>query len=208
MNKKKGTPISRTGMPYIQLYDERSQRLYINEDERLRFLHAAEKAPGVDCTLAMTLLYTGCRISEALALTVDSVQLKPGLVTIRTLKKRGPRVHIRQVPIPPGLAYLLQCHHPFHAINAQGRANQVLLWPISRSTAWRRISNLMDAAGIVGVQATPKGLRHGFGVHCVLRGVQLNMLQKWMGHASIGVTAGYANASGPEEFAVCARTWD
>ena len=51
------------------------------------------------------------------------------------------------------------------------------------------------AAGIPdGPHACPKGLRHGFGVQAVSRGIALNMVQKWLGHAQLTTTAIYANA--------------
>ncbi|MGI9481871.1 MAG: hypothetical protein ACR2OR_05895 [Hyphomicrobiales bacterium] len=56
-------------MGEMRLYDERNQRLYINSDERNRFIKAAESADRFARTLCFTLLYTGCRISEALELT-------------------------------------------------------------------------------------------------------------------------------------------
>src|SRR3954447_10470653 len=43
-------------------------------------------------------------------------------------------------------------------------------------------------------QTQAKGLRHGFGVQAVSRGIALNMVQKWLGHAQLTTTAIYANA--------------
>lgn len=65
----------------------------------------------------------------------------------------------------------------------------------------------MADAGIVGAQACPKGLRHGYGIHATSCGVQLHMLQKWMGHASMQTTAIYATALGPEELEIAGRMW-
>lgn len=36
-----------------------------------------------------------------------------------------------------------------------------------------------------GPHRSPLGLRCGFGVHAINSGVPLNMLSKWMGHASL-----------------------
>lgn len=47
----------------------------------------------------------------------------------------------------------------------------------------------MAAAVIIGTPASPKGLRHGFGVNAIASGVRLPLLQKWMGHASLRTTA-------------------
>ncbi|NKB54496.1 MAG: hypothetical protein GKR97_20205 [Rhizobiaceae bacterium] len=52
----------------MRLYDQRNQRLYINAHERIRFVAAAENARQPLRNFALTLLYTGCRLSEALAL--------------------------------------------------------------------------------------------------------------------------------------------
>src|SRR3954471_835345 len=50
------------------------------------------------------------------------------------------------------------------------------------------------AAGIPdGLHACPKGLRHSFGVQAVSRGIALNMVQKWLGHAQLTTTAVYVN---------------
>ena len=65
----------------------------------------------------------------------------------------------------------------------------------------------MGAADIRSLPATPKGLRHGFGVHAVMCGIPLNLIQKWLGHADIATTAIYTNVLGPEERAVAARMW-
>jgi integrase len=66
----------------------------------------------------------------------------------------------------------------------------------------------MGAAGIAdGPHKCPKGLRHGYGVHAIGCGVPLNMLSKWMGHASLEVTAIYANALGEEQYNIAARMW-
>ena len=36
---------------------------------------------------------------------------------------------------------------------------------------------------------SPKALRHGYGIHAISSGVPLNMLSKWMGYATLKVTA-------------------
>ena len=83
----------------------------------------------------------------------------------------------------------------------------VRLWPWSRTTAWRRVSEVMERAGLGGIHATPKGLRHGFGIKAVTSEVPLNMTQKWLGHSRIATTAIYTNAMGPEEKQIAERTW-
>ena len=66
------------------------------------------------------------------------------------------------------------------------------LWPWSRMTAWRRrFRAIMQQADITGSHATPKGLRHGFGVAAISAGVPLNLVQTRLGHAQLTTTAIY-----------------
>ena len=56
--------------------------------------------------------------------------------------------------------------------------------------------------------ANPKGLRHSFGVYATAeKQIQLNMVQRWMGHSHITTTAIYANALGEEERKIASRMW-
>lgn len=65
----------------------------------------------------------------------------------------------------------------------------------------------MKAARISGPHATPKGLRHAFGIKAVVSNVPLNSLQKWLGHADLKTTSIYADAHGPEEKKIAERMW-
>ena len=66
---------------------------------------------------------------------------------------------------------------------------------------------IMARAGIAGPQASPKGLRHGFGVACIEKGIPLNLVQRWLGHAQLSTTAIYADVVGEEERHIAARLW-
>lgn len=194
----------------MRLYDTHERRLYLNAAERARFLRVADKADDQIRSFCLTLFYTGCRLSEARALVTDSIQLEARLISFRTLKKRQ-QVQIREVPIPEVLATTLS--DVFDLKSCQyDQSNGQPLWlcdgqPINRSTGYRWVKLVMKGAGIRGKQACPKGLRHGYGMHAIQSGVQLHMLQKWMGHASMSTTAIYANAVGREEMMIAERMW-
>ncbi|USQ74754.1 site-specific integrase (plasmid) [Roseomonas mucosa] len=190
----------------MQLFDAQGRRLYLAEDERRAFLQAASLAPREVRTFCAVLHATGCRISEALALPADRVDLAGRVLVFETLKKRRGGV-FRAVPVPPALLDTLDLVHGVREAQRRGRGD-ALLWPWSRMTAFRRVREVMAAAGIPeGPHACPKGLRHGFGVQAVSRGVALNMVQKWLGHAQLTTTAIYANAVGEEEQSIAARMW-
>ena len=81
------------------------------------------------------------------------------------------------------------------------------LWPWSRTTAWRRVSEVMKAAGMEGPAATPNGLRHAFGIVAATAAVPLTIIQKWLGHSDVSTTAIYLDASGSEERRIAFRMW-
>jgi integrase len=191
----------------MALYAADGARLYLTAGERAAFLKAAERADREDRTLCMTLAYAGCRLSEALALTVDRVDLAAGLLIFESLKKRRPGVY-RAVPVPPALLDALDLGHSLRELKAKrGKGHGVRLWPSGRMTGWRAVHTVMENAGLSGPQACPKGLRHGFGVQAVSAGIPLNLVQRWLGHAQLSTTSIYANAVGEEEQSIAARMW-
>jgi integrase len=182
-------------------------RKYLTTGERAAFLRQADIADRPVRTLCLTLAYAGCRLSEALALTADRVDLAAGVLTIESLKKRRSGV-FRSVPVPPALLDTLDMVHGIRERQtSRGKGRGARLWPWSRMTGWRAVHAVMAAAGLDGVHASPKGLRHGFGVAAVTAGIPLNMVQKWLGHAQLSTTAIYADAVGAEEQDMAQRMW-
>jgi integrase/recombinase XerD len=191
----------------IRLYRADGAREYVTAAERDAFLREAERADRQVRTLCMTLAYAGCRLSEALALTADRVDLAAGVLVFATLKKRHEGV-FRAVPVPPTLLDALDLVHGIRERQVgrdKGRGER--LWPVSRMTGWRAVHAVMQAAGLDGPQASPKGLRHGFGLAAVSAGIPLNLVQKWLGHAQLTTTAIYADAVGAEEKDIARRMW-
>ena len=93
----------------FSLVDGRGRK-YLTLQERTRFLDAARGDPRPEVqTFALTLVHTGCRISEALALRPEDIDLEAVAVRIRTLKRR--REHWRAVPVPEALVHELELVH-------------------------------------------------------------------------------------------------
>jgi integrase/recombinase XerD len=190
-----------------QLCDEQGRRKYFTDEERKSFLEASSSAAREVRSFCGVLLYTGCRISEALALTVKDVDLSAKSIVFESLKKRKRGVY-RRVPVPAELLDTLDMVHGLRQLQRKGKVNE-RLWPWCRMTAWRKIDAVIKEAGISdGPHASPKGLRHGFGIAAVSKGIALNMLQKWLGHSQMTTTAIYADATGEEERAIAARMWN
>ncbi len=182
-------------------------RKYLTVSERSRFFECTKRAtkPEVQ-TFAMTLVYTGCRISEALALRVRDIDLENHILRIKTLKRR--KESWREVPVPEHFVRELQLTHSLKYRQLVNRNQNRRIWDFSRSTASRHIAKLMHDANIQGPQASSKGLRHAFGIAAVESGVPLPIIASVLGHAHITTTAIYTTAVGIEAKTFISRTWN
>lgn len=182
------------------LFDASGQRKYLTPEQRQEFLRIARESSAAVSTFCGTLGLTGCRISEALALTGNRVDQIGGVLIFESLKKRRRGIY-RGVPVPSDFLNTLAV---VHGLPALGNSR---LWDWSRTTAWRRVKEVMEAAGIQGLCANPKGVRHAFGIKAVTSQVPINMIQKWLGHSRLATTAIYTDAMGPEEREIAKRMW-
>ncbi len=190
----------------MSLYGSTGSRKYLNSAERRRFIQAARRAPLEIQLFCLVLTLSGGRISEILALTPAAIDIDSGVANIMTLKRRK-RGIVRQVPLPRNLLSAL--NRAFHLRRSQGDPDSAYrrIWKWSRTTAWRRVKEVMASAHITGLPAMPKGLRHGFGVNAFQSLVPPHLVQRWLGHASLRTTAIYGDVMGPEERAFAARMW-
>lgn len=177
-----------------RLFDCDGRRLYLRSEETRRFLRAASGVDVETRAFCQLLAFTGCRLSEALELTADRLDRDAGTVMFRTLKRR--RVTYRAVPVP---AWLVE---DLASLKRDGR-----LWPWCRQTGWRRVRSVMASAAIDGPHASPKGLRHAFGMANAEHNVPPGLTQRWMGHARLETTTIYQQARGHEERAFAKRVW-
>jgi integrase len=182
------------------VFDRRGSRKYLNGAERRVLLAAIGDEPdALRRAFCLTLFYTGCRISEALNLTVGRIDLAERALIFETLKRRK-RGHFRAVPIPDSLCELFQA--ALAGVEASAR-----VWGFSRATGYRLVKGCIGDAGITGGMACPKGLRHGMAVACLAQKIPLPTVKKWMGHARLETTAIYLDVSGEEERELAKRLW-
>ncbi len=179
-------------------YDQRGRRKYLTQEEGRRFRKCARSLPRPERLFCMVVYYTGVRISEALALTVQDIDFATKAVCVRTLKKRE-KQEFRRIPVPK---FILSGLRQMAGANTEGP-----LWTFSRTTGWRIIKRVMHQAGIIGIHATAKGLRHGFGVRGAVAKIPLNLLQLWFGHSQAATTAIYLAVMDDEERVMIQRTW-
>ena len=128
-----------------------------------------------------------------------NVDLSAKVITFRTLKQRD-KIRHRNVPIPE---QHLEALILVHDIRKKQKSKSITtktapLWNFKRSMASRHIDNVMIAADIEGIQATPRGLRHGFGVRMAVKTRNPRLVQKLMGHMKMENTAIYMDLVGEE----------
>lgn len=181
------------------IHDPKGRRKYLTSAERRRFRTSTATLEPVRRNFCLMLLYTGARISEVLELTAERIDVESKSIVIRTLKRRNDST-FRAVPLPDD--FLKTLRKMSESLSPEDR-----LWTFSRKTGYRTVKAVMKKAGVSGIPASPKGLRHGFGVACVEANVPLPTIAKWMGHSTIETTAIYLDVIGKEERGLAGRTW-
>lgn len=190
----------------MTLHTAGGARKYLNVAERQRFAEAAETLPPEPRLFCLLLMWSGCRISEGLAITPLAVDREAGTVAFITLKRRKVSV-VRQVPIPAVLINALTDTFRLAERERDPYLRSTRLWRWSRSSAWRWVKEVMKRAAISGSAAMPKGLRHTFGV-AAFQAVPPHIVQRWLGHASLRTTGIYGDVSGREEHLFAERIWE
>jgi integrase/recombinase XerD len=188
------------------LFDRRGNRKYLTSAERRTVALAALRMAPPIATFLLTLLHTGARISELLALTPERIDRANGVIIFETLKRRK-RGIFRAVPVPSDLLNRLDAVHEIREAQNDPVRRIEPLWAWGRTTAWKHVKFVMRTAKISESLAMPRAARHAFAVNAVQSAIALNVVQRWMGHARIETTAIYADVTGKEEHALAKRTW-
>lgn len=166
----------------------------------------AKNSTPAAANFCLTLAYTGCRISEALELTPERVDLSDKSITVRTLKQRD-KIKYRSVPCPDTLLDAVELVHSVRKARRSRKLKTVALWSWGRTQATKHIWAVMEAADISGDHATPKGLRHGFGVRMAMQTRYPRLVQKLLGHSNLETTAIYMDLVGDEARAEVIGAW-
>ncbi len=204
-----------TFKPEMRLYDTEGQRLYLTAQERKNFLAAAEhEAPEIQM-FCQVLHFTGCRPSEALELSASRIRMNEKIIVIRTLKKRKydsngrqRKPQFRQIPVPSRLINELNLVFNLHSRLTNKKKIIEPFWTIHQTTAWRNVKKVMDRAGIIGPQATSKGLRHGYGVAMAAKKLPITLIRDLLGHADTKTTEIYMQIVGDEKRDLVMSVWE
>ena len=145
-----------------------------------------------DHALLEVLYGTGARISEAVGLDVDDIDLVDHTVLLRGKGSKERIVPIGSYACEAVEAYLTRARPelvsrgrgtPGLFLNARGGR-------LSRQSAWTVLQKAADAAGVTR-DVSPHTLRHSFATHLLDGGADVRVVQELLGHASVTTTQVY-----------------
>ncbi|MEO6701773.1 MAG: site-specific tyrosine recombinase XerD [Jatrophihabitantaceae bacterium] len=145
-----------------------------------------------DRALLEVLYGTGARISEAIGLDIDDLDLAD-----RTVKLSGKGGKQRLVPLGSFAAKALSAYlvRVRPELARQGRGTPKVFLNsrgggLSRQSAWTVLRTAADKAGLA-TDISPHTLRHSFATHLMEGGADVRVVQELLGHASVTTTQIY-----------------
>lgn len=160
-----------------------------------------------DRALLEFLYGTGARVSEAVGLAVDDVELASNLgeecdgEEISVVRLWGKGRKERLVPLGSYAVKALEAYlvRGRPELARRGRGTPALFLnlrgrPLSRQSAWEIIQNAAATANLVK-EISPHTLRHSFATHMLEGGASVREVQELLGHASVATTQIYTRMS-------------
>ena len=165
----------------------------IEEVERLLAAAGPGDTPrGLRDRALLELLYgTGARISEAVGLAVDDIDLTDAVVRLHGKGGKDRVVPMGRYAREALEAYLVRART---ALNVRGQGGPALFLNarggrLSRQSAWSTLRSAAARAGLRDV--SPHTLRHSFATHLLDGGADVRVVQELLGHASVTTTQVY-----------------
>jgi integrase/recombinase XerD len=160
----------------------------LSREEERKLIAYAYRVQGTRGLLIKTLFQTGARVSEFVNITADEVFFEEQMLLIA--KAKGGKS--RYVPILPPLAQELRTH--------LGHRTTGYLFETVRHTPYspRRIQQIIKetaAEARITKRVYPHLLRHSVATTLLERGMPLEQIQKFLGHAKLETTQIYAESS-------------
>jgi site-specific recombinase XerD len=148
--------------------------------------------------VCLTTIYAcGLRLMEGVSLQVPNVDSARGV-----LRVCGKRCKDREVPLPAAALQLLRDHWRTHrcptwlfpATTRQGLQDSVAhdCAPITRSSLQSAFRRAVESSGL-HKRAHVHTLRHSYATHLLEDGVNLRLIQEYLGHSSLRTTVVYTH---------------
>jgi len=145
-----------------------------------------------DRALLEVLYGTGARISEAVGLDVDDLDLDAASVLLRGKGSKERIVPVGRMAVSAVEAYLVRGRP---VLVAAGKGSPALFLNarggrLTRQSAWSVLAAAVERAG-VSADVSPHTLRHSFATHLLDGGADVRVVQELLGHASVTTTQIY-----------------
>jgi integrase/recombinase XerD len=183
-----------SGVPTPAIRRSLPHPISVEEVERLLDAAGDGSPAGLRDRAALEVLYgAGLRISEAVGIDVDDLDVRDRLVRVRG---KGDRERI--VPYGEPAAEAIDAWLVRGRSTLTARAPALLLnlrgGRLSRQGLWGVVRSAAVAAGLEG-RVTPHTLRHSFATHLLDGGADVREVQELLGHASVTTTQVYTLVS-------------
>lgn len=142
-----------------------------------------------------TVYSCGLRLQEAQCLEVSDIDSQRLMIHVH----RGKGAKDRFIPLPHTTLQILRQHwrrhkHPrllFPAVGRNGQSARCAHTPMAKSSVQGAFRAAKQAAGICKRQVSVHTLRHSYATHLLEAGVNLRVIQRYMGHATLETTMLY-----------------
>jgi DNA integration/recombination/inversion protein len=153
-----------------------------------------------DYVLYKTLLASGCRIGEALALEWSDIDLKKGIISISKTLNRYQETNtpkskagLREIDIDKATVSLLKQYKKRQQVQSWqlGRSEEIVFTPFTTKYAYacllrKRLQSHFKAAGVPDISF--HGFRHTHATIMLYAGIEAKDLQYRLGHSNISMT--------------------
>jgi len=178
---------------YLRAQREKKLPSVLSREEVQRVL--AQVRTNHNHAFLATVYACGLRLQETLHLETADIDSSRMLIHVH----RGKGAKDRLVPLPAGLLPILREHwrthrHPTLLFPASGRGRRnasSATTPMAIATVQGALRDALKRAGINKKQVSIHTLRHTYATHLLDQGVNIRLIQRYLGHANIETTAIY-----------------
>jgi integrase/recombinase XerC len=172
---------------------------FLTEEKTEKLLHAteADESFGVrDHAILETIYSAGLRVSEAVNLNVDDVNLDDCVLLVRG---KGKKERLAFVGASAKEALTAWLAERGKTLKENGKAMDAVFTNrfgtrITTRSIGRLLAKYLRREGMAG-QASPHSLRHSFATHLLDRGAEIRGVQELLGHRSLSTTQVYTHLS-------------
>lgn len=142
-----------------------------------------------------TVYACGLRLQEGLNLQTSDIDSSRMMIHVH----RGKGAKDRYVPLPEKILPMLRKHwlthkHPsllFPALGRSGRSAAKSQHPMAISSVQGALKKAVREAGVNKKDVSIHTLRHSYATHLLEQGVNIRLIQRYLGHASLDTTTVY-----------------